>query len=596
MCKTLLFSVALLLSPACFPADSGGLGRTDVRGILKDVFLDPTNPQYLFFCLQSSNESYYTTFKTTNAQTRAFVSSSVGAEIGLRGNLVEVDPLHVRPFTAREFQIKSPEDIVVLDPPPADAFACPDCASLFHKTPDQISRQGPHSIRGVVLAAWDGDAVLIRADAGHIVEASLRTPGLPRCGEKVEVAGLPETTLYNLRLNRAIWRPVSLPDMRTSPPLATCAREIVSDAAGRPRMDIRLHGQALRVRGIVRSLPRPDSTDHALYLEDGGYIVPVNADAARASLEGLQIGCTVEATGICVMDVDTWRPNAVYPRIRGYKLITRSPADIRILSYPPWLTPMRTLVIFSVLLAVIVGTLLWNRSLRTRSELRGRQLARELLLRLESELKTSERTRLAVELHDSIAQNLTGVSMEIDTALRSDEPLPEGAARHMGRALRTIDSCRGELRNCLWDLRNRALEEKDMNEAIRLTLRPTIGKADLHVRFNVPRARFTDNTAHAILRIIRELAANAVRHGKATEIWVAGGIDNAVLMFSVRDNGCGFDPDACPGILDGHFGLQGVRERVASLEGDIRFESAPGEGTRVSVSVGVPAAEGGKRF
>ena len=135
-----------------------------------------------------------------------------------------------------------------------------------------------------------------------------------------------------------------------------------------------------------------------------------------------------------------------------------------------------------------------------------------------------------------------------------------------------------------------------MNEAIRLTLRPTIGKADLHVRFNVPRARFTDNTAHAILRIIRELAANAVRHGKATEIRVAGGIDNAILMFSVRDNGCGFDPDACPGILDGHFGLQGVRERVASLEGDIRFESAPGEGTRVSVSVGVPAAEGGKRF
>ena len=65
MCKTLLFSVALLLSPACFPADSGSLGRTDVRGILKDVFLDPTNPQYLFFCLQSSNESYYTTFKTT---------------------------------------------------------------------------------------------------------------------------------------------------------------------------------------------------------------------------------------------------------------------------------------------------------------------------------------------------------------------------------------------------------------------------------------------------------------------------------------------------------------------------------------------------
>ena len=178
--------------------------------------------------------------------------------------------------------------------------------------------------------------------------------------------------------------------------------------------------------------------------------------------------------------------------------------------------------------------------------------------------------------------------MEIDTALRGDEPLPSAAAQHMGRALRTIDSCRGELRNCLWDLRSQALEEEDMNKAIRLTLSQTIGKANLSVRFNVPRSRFTDNTAHTLLRIIRELAANAVRHGHATEIKVAGSIENDVLKFSVRDNGCGFDPDACPGVLDGHFGLQGVRERVASFEGSIRIESAPGKGTRVSVSINTP--------
>ena len=104
-------------------------------------------------------------------------------------------------------------------------------------------------------------------------------------------------------------------------------------------------------------------------------------------------------------------------------------------------------------------------------------------------------------------------------------------------------------------------------------------------------ANLEDDHLKLLLRIIRELAANAVRHGKATEIKVAGSLENDVLKFSVRDNGCGFDPDACPGVIDGHFGLQGVRERVASFEGNVQIESVPGKGTRVSVSINAPQVE-----
>ena len=123
-----------------------------------------------------------------------------------------------------------------------------------------------------------------------------------------------------------------------------------------------------------------------------------------------------------------------------------------------------------------------------------------------------------------------------------------------------------------------------MDEAIRQTLAPHTTNVELAVRFNVPRERISDNTAHAILRIIRELTINAVRHGRASKIWVAGSVDGDRLLFSVRDNGSGFDPSAAPSFEEGHYGLVGINERVESFEGEFKIESTLGNGTRATVA------------
>ena len=123
-----------------------------------------------------------------------------------------------------------------------------------------------------------------------------------------------------------------------------------------------------------------------------------------------------------------------------------------------------------------------------------------------------------------------------------------------------------------------------MNKAIRLALGPTIGKAKLFVRFNVPRTRFTDNTTRTILNIVRELASNSVRHGHATEVRVAGSLEGETLRFSVQDNGCGFDLAKRPGVQDGHFGLQGIEDRVANFEGSMDISSGPQSGTKVTIA------------
>ena len=159
---------------------------------------------------------------------------------------------------------------------------------------------------------------------------------------------------------------------------------------------------------------------------------------------------------------------------------------------------------------------------------------------------------------------------------------------HLGIAAQSLKSCRDELRNCLWDLRNRALESRDMDTAIRQTLAPHVAGVDVSIRFNVPRERISDNTAHTILRIVRELTLNGIRHGGATKIWIAGSIEGGRMHFSVRDNGCGFDPSSAPGFGEGHYGLLGIQERIDEFEGEFTLKSSPGKGTRATVSLNVP--------
>jgi two-component system sensor histidine kinase DegS len=88
-----------------------------------------------------------------------------------------------------------------------------------------------------------------------------------------------------------------------------------------------------------------------------------------------------------------------------------------------------------------------------------------------------------------------------------------------------------------------------------------------------------------VLRIVRELVVNAIRHGKARHIKVCGRLHETTIAFSVSDDGIGFDPETRPGLAEGHFGLHGISERVERLSGSISIDSAPGRGTRVDIKI-----------
>lgn len=549
-------------------------------GIVRDLIFDEIDPGFAFIVLNGSNTVAYAACRYPPGCRRSALKL-IGAEVAVTG-VREIFPPTNRRQAGRNW-MSYRNRVEVLRPPPSDPFDVPPLGNLVHLGPLEVARLGPHGTRGAVLAVWESVHLLILREDGEPIRVELAEGPAPEPGSSVEIAGYPAADPYHVNLVRARWRNARGPVPPETPPEDVRSADILRSAQGDRIVIPAYYGKVLRVTGTLI-----DRTgDSRIVLHDGTGLVSVDIGACGGSSADWQIGSVVSATGICIMDISAWQPHATFPQIKGFFLVTRRPDDLRLLASPPWWTPRRTWTVLCGLTALLFGVLLWNVSLRHLAERRGRELLRGQIESVKSRLQVEERTRLAVELHDSLSQTLTGVSMEIAAAENLKENPSEKMFVHLARAGRTLKSCRDELRNCLWDLRSDALDDSDITRAILRTLQPHIDEKMLTVRFNVPRTRISDNTVHALLRMIRELVINAVRHGRATSVKVAGNLDGGSLNFSVRDNGCGFDPDRRPGVADGHFGLEGVQERLNLLGGSMTVSSSPGRGSRISGSIPV---------
>ena len=567
-------------------------GRFDFRlvemqGVVRDAFRDDIDPAWTYLVL-NCGENVYATFPFSG-DTGRLSDSLVGAKVLVTG-FCNYSMVGARRPYERFLMLGGTNSVHVLEAPPADPFDVPSIDDVLTLRASEMSGAGRRRVSGRVVAAWRGRNMLIRTENGENVRVETAEEDvLPACGESVDVVGIPATDFYSVNLTGAKWR--TRESSGASLPAATnvTAKAIMEDSRGRRRFNYMYHGRAVSMAGTVRGRQLdPDNKGGTLILESDGHLVPVDLSACPEAAADAVPGAKVLATGTCVMETENWSAVAAFPRIKGFIVVARGADDIVVVERAPWWTPFRLFVAVMSLAATLLAIFVWNILLRRVAERRGRELAKASVSQVESEIKVFERTRLAVELHDSIAQNLTGVSLELRTAGRTIDSSPQDAKEHVRIACKALDSCKTELRNCLWDLRSNTLESPDMEDAIRCTIAHHLDSAKLALRFRVPRERLTDNTAHNILCIVRELAVNAVRHGKASEIRIAGSIENGTLRFSVRDNGCGFNPAECPGTDEGHFGLQGVRERIKPYGGKLDIESSPGAGTKATVSIRIP--------
>jgi two-component system, NarL family, sensor histidine kinase YdfH len=212
---------------------------------------------------------------------------------------------------------------------------------------------------------------------------------------------------------------------------------------------------------------------------------------------------------------------------------------------------------------------------------------RAYALKVEELTITQERQRMARELHDTLAQGLAGLIMQLEAV---DDLLARGeveraraiTARAMGRARTTLQ----ESRTAIQALRS-PLERGDVMEAIRRLVDALAADTGITCTLEAWHLDLPEETTDTVYRVVQEGLVNIARHSKAHRAWVRIAAEpGGELRLEVGDDGVGFDPGARKA---GHFGLTGLRERIALVGGRIDVESAPGQGTRILVTLTLPA-------
>jgi signal transduction histidine kinase len=217
---------------------------------------------------------------------------------------------------------------------------------------------------------------------------------------------------------------------------------------------------------------------------------------------------------------------------------------------------------------------------------RAKRHARERVLHARFTAQLEERTRLAREIHDTLLQGFTGVSLQLLAAmgLRND-PAQFNAA--LSEVLALAQKTLADARQAVWDMRPPALEQSDFSGALESALTHSVAgmplKLDYRVR-GIPRA-LPPELETVVFRVAQEAVTNIVKHAAAHRARVTLSYADRSVRLTVADDGMGFNVDPERRTYAGHWGLLGMRERASQLRGKLVVRSARGTGTTIMLRV-----------
>ncbi len=203
--------------------------------------------------------------------------------------------------------------------------------------------------------------------------------------------------------------------------------------------------------------------------------------------------------------------------------------------------------------------------------------------------EVEERNHIAREIHDTLAQGLTGIALQFEIAQMFRESRPEKAEQAIARGLELARANLAYARRSVLELRASALGADSLPEALARAVAHTARDAGAEDRFRLEGA-YTALPARvetALYRITQEALHNALKYAEPARLEVVLAIARDRVRLTVTDDGKGFDPATLPatGNAEGGFGLTGMGERARLLGGSLHVESNPGLGTRIEVEV-----------
>jgi signal transduction histidine kinase len=495
--------------------------------------------------------------------------SLVDARVRLRG-VAAVNVNKHGHVVEPSFRVPSFSEITVTRPPPADAFAQPlvPFSRVMRGAPDGTKG---HRVRtsGVVTRRLSDRMFFIRdGDLGLKVE--MERPVTYRAGDTVEVAGFPLMTEGLAVLEHSLGRVVS----KGAPP-----------APARPSMAALIDGShnsnlvSIQARLVDWAVTGRNVT---LIFQSGDQLFKglLNRPAGDA-LELPERNSVVNVTGICVISEleDIW-----FYQPRTFLLLVAGLADVEVVQTPPWWTSERLWRALAITGAVLLAGAVWVWALRR--QVGQKRAVIEQQARHAAALE--ERSRIARELHDTLEQGLTGLSLQMKAMETDLDGMSHPVRSRLQSARQMLRQSRALARNAIRELRTEAVPAR--NDGLVDGLKRVVdswnhsGALKVELQIVGSTRALPPRVERHLLGIGTEAMTNAVKHGCADSIQVEVDFRASDVAVRIRDNGGGFDPEQQLENASGCFGLLGMRERARELRGELRINSSPGAGAEIVVT------------
>ena len=536
----------------------------EIEGIVRDVQYDPAvAPPSSILTLQ---------MKGGRAEVFAALKPAAGLE-KLVDSVVRVRavPFHYfnqsrQPFG---FRLMTCDDsqIEVFKNAPQPPFEMPvtRVEQLLRYRPVEASA---HRVRvqGVVTLHWPGEFFYLQdGKVGILVKSRRMEPLKP--GDRVDVAAFASISGYSAILEDADFRKVGRDGS-----LAAVHLSLHDLVAGGE--DARL----VTTEGVLESVSEKNGRA-VLMVRAGPLIVPAEIPVGMTALPTMIPGSRVKLTGVCQVELGSRRKFAAVYRPESARLLLRSIEDVKVVEQASWWTVRRLAYALSAMLVVLIIAMIWASGLQSRNQ----RLKKEILARQEAEAEVrrreEERKILATDLHDSLEQSLTGVALQLQAAGKQSDN------EHLELAKRLLKHSREEVHRAVRDLREPFDGELDLGAALAGLIKRSSAGSAVDFSLDLPE-RLPEIAGHLgpqLLHLAQEGITNALKHADAASIRIGLKESGEQVVLEIEDDGRGFDVADRPGPADGHFGLQGMKERAARLQGTISIDSKADDGTRIRI-------------